>query len=155
MYLFDRQTQNLKRWREPLIARVNHRPSFFLLFQFSSAYYSATCMSWRINYVSGHTKMHSGVGAAVNSTWDSISSNQRHTDKGTTQLNSRPCLQIKLNLTHLISANLLRSRRSLTWCPYLIWDRSICLLQSFSTSRHMPNLWQVSVWVWSRELIIY
>lgn len=44
------------------------------------------CVAWKINEVSDHTEVHSEVGAAVNSTWESISSKKGHTDKGTRQL---------------------------------------------------------------------
>lgn len=41
---------------------------------------------WKTNEMSDRNEVHNEVGRAVNSTWDSISSNQRHTDKGARQL---------------------------------------------------------------------
>lgn len=70
----------------------------FLSFQFSLTYYNVICVAGKLNEPSEHTEGHREVGAAVNRTWDSISSNQRHTvDKGTRQLMTPAAERAKFN----------------------------------------------------------
>lgn len=67
VYAFERQTQNTEKRKQPLIARVNHRPrsSFISL---SLTYYNVIQVVWKINEMSDRDEVHNEVGRAVNST---------------------------------------------------------------------------------------